>query len=110
MKCIWKYQFVHAAAGQEDIDMPIGAEVLSVGEQDIPSKGTLVLWALVNPEAHLTKYRFLKVETCQPVPENAGRYLGTVQLHGLWDENYRRVLHVYQKRLVETFAGEHKEV
>lgn len=108
MKTIYKY-VLDAAAGKQDIEMPAGAEILSVQEQDTPFMGTLVLWALVNPDAHPVKYRFLKVTTGSAISDHPGKFIGTVQLHGpLNDSVY--VLHVFQVRLVVTFHGEIQEI
>ena len=60
----------------QEIEMPAGAEVVAVGEQD----GTFILWAIVTLEAPLVKRCFCLVETGDLLEEDVGKYIGTVQL------------------------------
>jgi len=67
-----------AAYGVFRLDLPEGAEVLSVANQD----GKIVLWALVQPGAQPTPRGFLLLGTGKPMPEFTGRtprFIGTVQ-------------------------------
>lgn len=71
---IWKYE---CQPGRFTLDLPIGAEVLSVAAQH----NTVQLWATVNPE-HPTEPRlFESVCTGGPAPYG-WRFLGTALLMG----------------------------
>ena len=75
------------------VEMPIGAEILSVQVQD----HFLTAWAMVNPEAHKTpgmmEYRHFKVlMTGEEFVDNGHyKYIGTVQRAGI-------VAHVLEDR------------
>lgn len=58
--------------------MPVGSEILSVQTQfDSPQ-----LWALVNPSETRKETRVFKsYGTGHPIPENPGKFIGTVQIH-----------------------------
>ena len=73
MKTIWKFVVEPACS----IDMPAGAQVLSVREQG----GAICLWALVDPAAPLEARRFIWVGTGHRMPDEAPlTYLGTGHL------------------------------
>lgn len=75
MKTIWKYKI--DVTDRQMIEMPCGAELLSVGVQD----GHPVLWALVNP-THYQPYRVLRIYgTGHPVDDEPKRFVGTFMLH-----------------------------
>lgn len=59
-----------------EVSMPEGAKVLCVDVQ----YGEVMLWARVDENAPEEVRRFRTVPTGQPIPEEAGRYLGTVIL------------------------------
>lgn len=78
-KEIWKYEL--QTTGSQAIEMPIGAEILTVQTQnDIPC-----LWALVHPKES-KEMRFIDVYgTGHNVPfgmQEIKKYIGTYQLHG----------------------------
>ena len=88
---IWKF-----GISRKDIDdlvglpMPIGAQVLSVGEQD----GTVCLWALVNPTKPQEQRLFRIIGTGHPADDVVGmEFIGTVLLL-----NGKLVLHVFDAR------------
>lgn len=53
MKTIYKYQV------KEDVDLPVGAEILSVNFQD----GVPFIWALVDPDANTEIRHFASIGT-----------------------------------------------
>jgi len=59
-----------------DIDMKIGAKVLSIGIQNMQ----ICVWALVDPEAETAQYRFRIVGTGHPMADEVGQldFIGTV--------------------------------
>lgn len=72
MRKVFKYT-ITAECG---IEMPIGAEILSCGEQG----ADLVIWALVNPDEPEKEIRdFVAVYTGHPLPELDMNFIGTVQ-------------------------------
>lgn len=75
-KTIWKFPL--EISDTIRLDMPLGAEVLSVQMQD----GTPTLWALVEPAMPLTAYSFRVFGTGHPVPNGAGLdvFVGTLQM------------------------------
>jgi hypothetical protein len=76
MKTIWK--FTLAAVDEQEVMMPLGAEVLAVQEQH----GTAQAWAIVDPEQKaLRPVHFSLRGTGNPL-RVVGRYVGTFQLKG----------------------------
>jgi hypothetical protein len=84
VRAVWKYT-LPMASDEADILMPIGAEVLAVGNQG----NNLCLWARVDPEAELETRRFRVRGTGLPGAE--GEHVGTVLLY-----NGALVLHVFE--------------
>lgn len=87
MKTIWKYTL------QPDItlEMPVGAEVLSVREQG----DEICMWALVEPDAEKEERRFMGFGTGHDVPGGIlKKFIGTAHLHG-----GRMVFHVFETYL-----------
>ena len=89
MKTIWKYKIEMLLS----IEMPIGAKIVYVGEQD----NMICLWAIVDTEKK-NESRFFrayctgeKIENPHREPGNEDNYVGTVLLDG---GNF--VLHVYE--------------
>lgn len=81
MKTIWKFNI--DATG--DLEMPIGAEILSVHEQHFG----VFLWALVDPASKTEVRRFRVYGTGHDIPDHAMKFIGTAHLGGL-------VLHVFE--------------
>lgn len=71
MKTIWKY----ALDVEVEIEMPIGATVLSVGEQF----GGPVLWAQVDSDAPMEQRTFRMIGTGHEF-DGTGKFLGTIQM------------------------------
>ena len=86
------YKFLLEVAGEQEVEMPNGARVLSVHSQN----GNIAVWAEVTPEAILTTVTFYIVGTGEiPFATHFGlspQYLGTVVMH-----NDSLVWHVYYK-------------
>ncbi len=71
---LWRYSLREGG----EIEMPEGAEVLSVAEQ----KGEPVLWVRVNRTAELYEGRtFRLVGTGDVVPDQDARFIGTLAMH-----------------------------
>lgn len=74
---IYKYQL--ETTDVQQIQMPQGSEILCIQTQE----ETPYIWALVDPNATVTKRTFEIFGTGHNVPENANRkYIGTYQLQG----------------------------
>lgn len=93
MITIWKFRI--DVVEQPSADMPVGARVLSVGEQDDEQ---IYLWALVNTqERRKEKRHFFLFGTGNPIEygEPEGPFIGTVQTRaGL-------VWHVFDQRAAQ---------
>jgi hypothetical protein len=63
MLTVWKFPL--AITDQQQIEMPVGAEILHVE----PQEKTLCLWARVDPDAPLEGRAFVITGTGNPVPE-----------------------------------------
>ena len=76
---IWKYEF--ETKGLVNIEMPIGAEILTVQtQQEKPC-----MWALVDPEAKKKQRCFEVIGTGLPIYGGSDikrTHIGTYQLHG----------------------------
>ena len=76
LKKIFKYQL--ETTDVQQLEMPQGAEILCIQTQN----GIPCIWALVEPNATVTKRAFEIFGTNCNVPENAKRkYVGTYQLN-----------------------------
>lgn len=72
MRTIWKFQF--PVEDEFTLDMPEGAQVLHVREQNMKP----CLWALVNPDNPAEERHFKLRGTGHPIhEENPLKYLGT---------------------------------
>lgn len=70
MRTIYKYPIFEAAAGYETLQLPAGAQVLSVQLQ----QGAAQLWAMVDPAAPLEPREIYVASTGHPLPEGAERW------------------------------------
>lgn len=77
MKTVWKYE-IHPDDDMIAIEMPVGAEVLSVQIQ----RGQPVLWALVDTDAIHRMHYFHIARTGYFITHPVERHLGTFQLDG----------------------------
>jgi hypothetical protein len=84
MKKIWKWSLTPETL----IDMPEGAQILTVQDQN----GQPALWALVDPDARREARTFKTYGTGHPVPDNPGKYIGTFQ-----HMNGMLVFHVFEE-------------
>lgn len=73
MRRIYKYPV--QVTDEFEVLMPVGAMPLSVQMQ----RGQPCVWALVHEGAQDIYHTFCVVGTGNPVPENAGSYIGTWQ-------------------------------
>lgn len=71
---VWKYVLPFQA--DPFIDMPEGAEVLTVQMQE----GQPVIWALVDPSIEVRRVRFLLALTGKGFDATHARYVGTFQI------------------------------
>ena len=74
MKTIWKYTIL--LTDDQTVRMPEGATILSAQVQ----KGSICLWALVDPSATQTKERAIEVfGTGNPIEPGNRQFISTVQ-------------------------------
>lgn len=89
MKRVYKYPV--EIADVQTILLPIGAQILSVQEQN----GNAYLWAIVNPDTDSEPRRFRLYETGHNIEtENLLKFVGTFQLLG-----GRLVFHLFEEVL-----------
>lgn len=82
---ILKYTLTHQR--RQTIDLPAGSFVSHVHDQD----GLVCLWVIRPAGLLLTHKRQVTcLSTSKPVPDDAGRYIGTAHVHG-----GRTVVHVF---------------
>lgn len=86
---IWKWELERAQL--QSLELPKGAEILTVQIQhNVPH-----LWAMVDENATETEGVHIAMHgTGHTVPQNPGKYLGTVQFYG-----GALVLHVFEVKL-----------
>ncbi len=77
MKYIYKYPL--RMVNVQALELPVGAEILSVEEQH----GHIMVWALVDPEQHKELHRIEIIGTGEDIMTDekfTRKHLGTVQL------------------------------
>ncbi len=94
MKTIWKFELV--VFGRQDIEMPVGAEIIHIGNQN----NHICMWAEVNSDNPCENRVFELLTTGHPMPNREdGKYrkhLATVLLdQGMF------VAHVYERLVKE---------
>lgn len=77
-KTVWR--FALPIQDRVVLQMPVGAEMLSVGPPRIGS--ALDLWAIVSPDNPRTGRCFAIVGTGNPLPDEPHAYIGTTSSHG----------------------------
>ena len=65
-----------------NLDLPKGADVLSVGPPRDRNDGPLDLWAAVDPQAEIESRTFRIIGTGNPMPDFHGLFIGTVPMFG----------------------------
>lgn len=75
MKTIWKFPLL--LEDEVSVMMPEGAIVLTAAAQ----RGSVFLWAVVDPKAPMRIRRFAVRGTGHPVGDDLVYHVGTVQLH-----------------------------
>lgn len=83
MKTIWKYEIKEECA----IEMPVGAELLTLREQG----DAICLWALVDPYAPVEMRRFSVFGTGHSFDETGLHFIGSAHL-----QNGSFVFHVFE--------------
>lgn len=69
------HKFPLELADRQELKLPRGASILSVQEQG----GVLCAWVLLEPERHTETRCLIIVGTGQPVPDDAGPHVASVQ-------------------------------
>lgn len=78
MKVIYKYKLLPDK--RNDIELPKDSTILSSQIKN----GSIVIWALVDPDLPVEKRTFLLLETGQKIPSMQGlslSFISTIQLH-----------------------------
>lgn len=70
------YKYVLNIVSWQSVAMPIGARVLSVGNQN----GHLCLWAMVDPSKEIEPRGFSIIGTGNRIVVDPGPFVGTVQI------------------------------
>lgn len=89
-KQIWKFKVIPSGKNV-DIEMPRGAEILSMHTQDEQP----CIWALVNPDAKIETRRFEVYGTGHDIHYDMGverNFIGTCLIHG-----GLLVLHIFER-------------
>lgn len=73
-KVIYKYDV--DVSDSQTIDMPKGAQLLSVGVQN----GRIKLWALIDPGEPIVSRDLILIGTGHPIIRTLGEFIGTVHL------------------------------
>jgi len=87
MKTIYKYVVPHDGT---EIQMPIGAEILTVAMQ----VGEIYIWAIVDTDNKFETRKFIAQATGREMPEGKLKYIGTVFIGTMLME---LVFHVFEK-------------
>ena len=85
MKTIWKWPLFPET--ETVINIPPDAQVLTIKLQD----GLPHIWILMEPEAPTVRRTFCVYGTGHPMPDNPGKYIGTVLMN-----SDRLVFHVFE--------------
>lgn len=76
MKRVYKYTLARTASNLRDdvvLELPKGAQPLRVDMQD----HAIVMWALVDPDAPITRRHFRIAGTGHPIEDEGMTYIGT---------------------------------
>lgn len=90
MKSIWKYELLPNITNMIPVEMPEGAEILTVQNQN----GNACVWAMVNTEAMKTTRVFEVYGTGHQLLPYEKKYIGTFQIDG-----GALVFHVFERVL-----------
>jgi hypothetical protein len=75
VRTVWK--FALEVTDEQEIEMPEGAEILLVAQQNPINTSTLDLWALVDANGPRVKRKFMVHGTGHPVTEG-GTHIGSI--------------------------------
>lgn len=76
MRTVWKFKL--SSIMTPVIIMPKGARIIKVGRK----KSSPTIWAIVNPDAVKVNRLIRVYETGQPLPDEPGQYLDTIEFLG----------------------------
>jgi hypothetical protein len=88
-KTIWKYTLNQPDVNK--IEMPKGAEILSVQLQD----GKICLWALLDPEAEKEIRSFGLIGTGNFIKQEESQYIATLQFEKIF-AHFNQVYHLFE--------------
>lgn len=81
MRAVWKFPL--EITDYQTIEMPAGAQILSFDVQGVsPEYMAPCLWALVAPAMPREKRTFQMVGTGHQLPDEPGKFIGTVVTYG----------------------------
>ena len=84
------YKYSLALLGEQQLELPLGAKVISVMNQD----DTIVVYALIDPDEQTTHMvTFYIKPTGRPFPEGGMAFLGTVS----YGPTHSLVFHIFYK-------------
>ena len=89
MKTIWKYSIKLEPI--QSIDMPVGAEILTLHKQGSRREDEVYLWCLVDSDMPKETRSFLFVETGEEINFDNSEYIGT-----LWFLTGTHVVHLVE--------------
>jgi hypothetical protein len=89
MKTIWKYEIKLEPV--QSIDMPIGAEILTLHKQGSRREDEVYVWCLLDTEKPTETRSFLLVETGEEIHCENCEYVGT-----LWFLTGTHVVHMVE--------------
>jgi hypothetical protein len=76
VKTVFRYPL--RLTGEPWLELPVGAQVLSVAAPRFGAEDHLDLWAAVDTSQPVESRDFRIVGTGNPMPDDCGRFLGTV--------------------------------
>lgn len=74
------YRYTLGAADRQVVAMPGGADILHVGRTRTVVPHAVDVWAAVDPDRPTVDRAFLVVGTGNPIPDTAGRHIGSVDV------------------------------
>lgn len=89
MRTIYRYKL-----GLDDfssINLPVGAEVLSISNERVNTHIEIEMWAAVDTNRPLVTRQFAVVGTGHAMPEGSAKFIGTVMV-----DNGEYVFHVFE--------------
>lgn len=79
-RAVYKYRI---GLGEQELALPVGAEIIHLDVQRVDGQPQLFLWAVVQPESsNMINHKLVVVGTGHPMPEGEVEHLGTIQSDG----------------------------